>query len=926
MNVRLSGAALALAVLSPTCFASAGGATGYTLRDQATSCGSCHGASNAAMTVAFAGPSAMLPGQTVVWTANVSGPANASALAGFAAAIQKKAQQPTFSSIAGQPTVTSDGSTTISHGNSQGALDGFAGGSAQYTVNLTMPGNAVLGTTYSVYMSANVGHGGDQVGWKAATTTTLTVGAPTPTSITPNQAAATDTAIPLAWAGTQGEEFRVIYKTGSAPTGPNDGTLVYQGANTSASATGLTGGTLYYFAAFGKVPNQTHYSATAAQATAATLPPNPTGMTAMSSSSSEIALTWTGTAAEFIVRGKAGAYPAGPTDASAELVYQGTAKNTVDAGLSAGTQYYYRVWGRTPNSTAYSAMASQATATTASQPLDRHVAADGSDQGGANPCTVLASPCRSITRAMTVAGGGDSIFVQPGTYSAAGGEVFPIAFKPGVQLIATGSPADTFIDGAGDPVQQGLIELAQNGSTLTRLQGFTLRNGLRTVPLGYVSVGGALYVEYGQPGSMFTVTGNVFENNEARGHSANDVGGNSGGSAWGGAIGTFSARMTITNNVFVGNIARAGNGADHPATPVDNNENGGGASGGAVYYGGTGTIANNTFVGNVAQGGDGGLGSDGRGAAGWGQGGGLDAGGNPAPAIINNIFFANVATVGLGSTSDASLAGGLTASQAPLVDRNLFFGNLVDGAPSASDDLGTDPVLADPKFHSPTLLRLRNSSPARAAGGAAGAPTIDFEELLRPDPPSIGAYEAGFLSQTLQFGPAPVVSAGGTDAVTVVAGASSSPVVVTSQTPAICTVAGGVVTGVTAGTCTLIANQAADVDYTAAPQVSQSFQVLAQPVFELAVTRSGTGSGSVTSNPAGILCGPDCEANFAVDTVVTLTATAHAGSVFLGWGGACSNAAQASCQVTMSQARSVSAMFGPDAQQAVRVFVDGFEQ
>ena len=193
MIVRKFAAAVVLAALSPACFANAGGATSYTLRDQASSCGGCHGASNAAMTVSFAGPSAMLPGQTVVWTANIAGPSNPTALAGFAAAIQKKAQQPTFSSIAGQPTVTSDMSTTISHGNSQGALDTFTTGTAQYTVNLTMPANAVLGTTYQVYMSADVGRGADQVGWKAANTLTLTVGAPTPTSITPNQAAATAT-------------------------------------------------------------------------------------------------------------------------------------------------------------------------------------------------------------------------------------------------------------------------------------------------------------------------------------------------------------------------------------------------------------------------------------------------------------------------------------------------------------------------------------------------------------------------------------------------------------------------------------------------------------------------------------------------------------------------------------------------------------
>jgi hypothetical protein len=926
MIVRLLGIAFALTAMSPAAFANASGATSYTLRDQASSCGACHGAANAAMNVSFAGPSAMLPGQTVVWTADLGGPANATALAGFAAAIQKKAQQPTFSSIAGQPTVTGDMSTTISHGNSQGALDGFTGGSAQYTVNLTMPANAVLGTTYQVYMSANAGFGGDEVGWKAANTVTLTVGAPTPTSITPNQAAATANTIPLSWAGTQGEHFKVLRKTGGYPTGPNDAgaTSVYEGANTSADATGLAAGTLYYFAAFGKVPNQAVYSANAAQATAATLPPNPTGLTAQSTSSSEISLAWTGTAAEFIVRGKAGAYPAGPADASAKLVYQGSAKNIVDSGLAAGTQYFYRVWGKTANAAVYSSNHAQAQATTSAQPTDRHVAAGGNDNGGANTCAVLAAPCRTITRAMAAAGSGDSIFVQPGIYSVAGGEVFPIAFKAGVQLLATGSPADTFIDGSGDAVQRGLFTSTGNNSGLTRLQGFTLRNGLRTDTPGGSALGGALYISAGNSG-VFTITGNVFTANLVHGANADGTLGETGSLAWGGAIAVFSSVVHITNNLFVGNLAKGGDALDQPGQALSGNENGGQAQGGAIFFAGSGSVVNNTFRGNQAVGGDGGLASDGIGASGQAQAGALNAGGNPAPSVFNNVFANNVAAPGAGSVPDAPFAGALVAGNAPTNSNNLFFANLEGNAASVNDDLGANAVQADPKFHSAAVLRLRNSSPARAAGQAAGAPLVDLEELTRPTPPSIGAYEAAFLSQAIQFGLAPVVSVGGTATVHVAPGDSSSPVVLASTTPGTCSIAGTTVSGLAAGPCTLIANQAGDVDYTAAPQVSLTFNVSAQPVFALAVTRSGTGSGSVSSAPAGIDCGAICDANFAGGSMVVLNAVPHAGSVFAGWSGACGGT-QSSCQVSMSQARSVTAQFEPDAMQASRVFIDGFEQ
>src|SRR5262249_52175663 len=57
----------------------------------------------------------------------------------------------------------------------------------------------------------------------------------------------------------------------------------------------------------------------------------------------------------------------------------------------------------------------------------------------------------------------------------------------------------------------------------------------------------------------------------------------------------------------------------------------------------------------------------------------------------------------------------------------------------------------------------------------------------------------------------------------------------------------------------------------------------------LSVAKNGTGTGSVTSSPAGINCGSTCSHSFADGSAVTLTATADAGSKFTGWsGGGCS--------------------------------------
>ncbi|MCM5680338.1 hypothetical protein M8A51_12440 [Schlegelella sp. S2-27] len=79
--------------------------------------------------------------------------------------------------------------------------------------------------------------------------------------------------------------------------------------------------------------------------------------------------------------------------------------------------------------------------------------------------------------------------------------------------------------------------------------------------------------------------------------------------------------------------------------------------------------------------------------------------------------------------------------------------------------------------------------------------------------------------------------------------------------------------------------------------------------YSLSVSVSGT--GSVTSNPGGISCGSGgsaCTGSFANGTGVALSAQAPSGYTFQGWGGACSGTGS-TCQVTMSQARSVSASF-----------------
>ncbi len=97
------------------------------------------------------------------------------------------------------------------------------------------------------------------------------------------------------------------------------------------------------------------------------------------------------------------------------------------------------------------------------------------------------------------------------------------------------------------------------------------------------------------------------------------------------------------------------------------------------------------------------------------------------------------------------------------------------------------------------------------------------------------------------------------------------------------------------------------VTITAATTVTATFAATTNN-FTLTVAETGSGTGTVTSAPAGINCAPTCSASFASGTQITLTATPADGSSFAGWSGAgCSGTA--TCSVTLTAAQTVTATF-----------------
>jgi phospholipase C len=80
------------------------------------------------------------------------------------------------------------------------------------------------------------------------------------------------------------------------------------------------------------------------------------------------------------------------------------------------------------------------------------------------------------------------------------------------------------------------------------------------------------------------------------------------------------------------------------------------------------------------------------------------------------------------------------------------------------------------------------------------------------------------------------------------------------------------------------------------------------PSFQLNVQATGTGGGTVSSNPSGINCAPSCSASFTSGTQVTLTEAPGANSSFAGWTGSCSGS-NSTCNVALSASQQVTATF-----------------
>jgi len=103
--------------------------------------------------------------------------------------------------------------------------------------------------------------------------------------------------------------------------------------------------------------------------------------------------------------------------------------------------------------------------------------------------------------------------------------------------------------------------------------------------------------------------------------------------------------------------------------------------------------------------------------------------------------------------------------------------------------------------------------------------------------------------------------------------------------------------------------------------VSVPLNIADMPIFTLSLTLSGSGAGTVTTNPEWVSCSSNCSRKFANGTTVTLTAHPDPGASFTGWsGGGCSGTG--TCSLTLTSDQTVTATFDltPDFALAVSDF------
>ncbi len=374
------------------------------------------------------------------------------------------------------------------------------------------------------------------------------------------------------------------------------------------------------------------------------------------------------------------------------------------------------------------------------------------------------------------------------------------------------------------------------------------------------------------------------------------IAGNTAVNGLGGGIYQRYNGLALTNSTVSGNTASSNGGGIYMSrhdlwlTNSTISGNSAGGHGGGIYtnqYGGTTTTITHTSIVSNTAGGDG--------------------GGLYSQNITSTLSSSLLAYNSDGGSNSPDCAGTITSG-----DYNLLTDTTgCTFTPAANDLTGVDPLLAaladnggDTETHA-----LLDGSPAiehipAGTNGCGTDITTDQRGGARPQGLNcdIGAYEFGMVAlfvvkdgtgSGLVNSTLTEIDCGITCSVALLPG---TPITLTAVPDPFNTFTGWSGTCSGSGDCALTVNS--DEVVTATFTLNQ---------YDLNVTTSGNGSGSISSDPAGINCPTDCTEPFDYGTAVTLTATADMGSSFTSWSGDCSGSGD--CVVTIGTVNSVTATF-----------------
>jgi hypothetical protein len=296
---------------------------------------------------------------------------------------------------------------------------------------------------------------------------------------------------------------------------------------------------------------------------------------------------------------------------------------------------------------------------------------------------------------------------------------------------------------------------------------------------------------------------------------------------------------------------------------------------------------------------------------------------------VSGAYGASISFTGAGScVIDANQAGSANYNAAPTVSESIvvqpgsqaitFTSLRPDAAhyaghytPTATGGASGNPVVFGSE--TPSVCTL---SDGEATYVGVGTCTIDANEAGNANynaaPDKSQSFPVGQAGQaiTVTSTPPPSAAYGGTYPLVANGGGSANSVTFASATSSVCTVTGTTASFVGVGTCTIDANQAGNTDYSAAPQVTQSFNV-GQASQAITITSRPPASGIYggTYSLAAIGGGSGNSVAFTSATVSVCTVSGTMAS-FVGVG---------TCMIDANQAGNTDYTAAPQAIQSFTV-------